>query len=113
MIKFALQGISVNDETLAVDAIHRAGPGGDFMLDDQTVALMRTIGSQAGLLDRNNRANWELTCEGKDMAQRATEKACAILDNHQPSLPLSKDVLSKLHQIVLDAEAEFQEYQEG
>ena len=42
MIKYTLQGIPVNDETLAVDVIRDVGHFKDFLSHDHTMENMRT-----------------------------------------------------------------------
>jgi trimethylamine--corrinoid protein Co-methyltransferase len=103
MIKFLLQGIPVNDETLAVDVMREVGIGKDFLIHDHTYNHMRSQ-SQPQLIDRNTREDWELG--GKtDIYQRATEEARRILETHKPD-PLPESVLSTMRSIVEEAEAE-------
>ena len=103
MIKHVVQGIPVNDDTLAVDVIHEVGVGKDFLSHDNTFKHMKTQ-SQPKLIDRRTREDWD--ADGKtDLHQRAFEKARKILENHQPE-PLSENVLLTLRSIVQEAEAE-------
>jgi hypothetical protein len=55
MIKFTLQGIPVNDDTLAVDAIKEIGPGRDFLMHPTTFKGMRNQ-SKPELIDRRMRS---------------------------------------------------------
>ncbi len=103
MIKHAIKGIPVNDETLAVDVIKEIGPFKDFLSHKHTLKHMRSQ-SQPVIIDRRRRSKWE-QLGGSDIYQRATEKARDILENHKPE-PLPKDVLSTLRSIVEDAEGE-------
>ncbi len=103
MIKHAIRGIPVNDETLAVDVIKEIGPFKDFLSHKHTLKHMRSQ-SQPVIIDRRRRSKWE-QLGGSDIYQRATEKARDILENHKPE-PLPKDVLSTLRSIVEDAEGE-------
>ena len=57
MIKFSVQGIPVNDETLAVDAIKEIGPGRDFLMHPTTIKGMRKQ-SRPEMIDRKMRAVW-------------------------------------------------------
>ncbi len=103
MIKYAVQGIPVNDETLAVDVMHDVGPKNDFLGHDHTFKHMQEQ-SQPTLIDRRMREDWE--ADGStDLHQRATEKARHILETHQPE-PLPEEVLAKLRSIVEEAEEE-------
>ena len=103
MIKYAVQGIAVTDETLAVDVMHEVGVGKDFLSHDHTMKHMRTQ-SQPKLIDRRTREDWD--AGGKtDLYQRALEEARYILENHKPD-PLPDEVLATIRSIVEEAEAE-------
>jgi trimethylamine--corrinoid protein Co-methyltransferase len=103
MIKFTVQGIPVNDETLAVDAIKEIGPGRDFLMHPTTFKGMRNQ-SRPEVIDRKMRGVWEAA--GATTAyERAMEKARWILDNHHPR-PLPDEVLARIRGIVEQAEAE-------
>jgi trimethylamine--corrinoid protein Co-methyltransferase len=104
MIKHVVNGIPVNDETLAVDVIHEIGPFGDFISHEHTRKYMRTLQSQPKLIDRRRRDFW-LQLGGKDLAERAREEAKYILKTHKPD-PLPPEVLSTVRSIVEAAEAE-------
>jgi trimethylamine--corrinoid protein Co-methyltransferase len=103
MIKFTLQGIPVNDDTLAVDAIKEIGPGRDFLMHPTTFKGMRNQ-SKPEFMDRRMRSSWEAA--GSTSAyDRALQKARWILASHQPE-PLPETVLNTIRAIVLKAEAE-------
>ena len=103
MIKYLVQGIPVNDETLAVDVIKEIGVGKDFLSHASTYKHMRTQ-SQPKLIDRRMREDWQ-AAGGTDIYQRALEEARYILENHKPD-PLPDTVLSAMRSIVEEAEAE-------
>ncbi len=103
MIKFLLNGIPVNDDTLAVDVIREVGIGKDFLSHDHTFKHMRSQ-SQPVLIDRNMREDWEAS-GSTDIYQRAQDKARHILETHKPD-PLPDGVLAKLRSIVEEAEEE-------
>ena len=103
MIKLLVQGIPVNDETLAVDVIKEIGVGKDFLSHGSTYKHMRSQ-SQPKLIDRRMREDWEAT-GSKDIYQRSLEEARYILENHKPE-PLSDDVLATIRSIVEEAEVE-------
>ena len=78
MVMRAVEGIRVNDETLAFDLIKEAGPGGHFVASRHTRRHMRTEQHLAQLSDRADRPGWQ--AEGaKDTKARATEKVLEIL----------------------------------
>jgi trimethylamine--corrinoid protein Co-methyltransferase len=85
MVMRAVEGIQVNDETLAFDVLKKAGPGGHFVSNRHTRKFMRTELYQPQLSDRNNRQDWER--EGAKSAQaRATEIVGEILA--KPEIPI-------------------------
>ena len=103
MIKFTVQGIPVNDETLALDAIKEVGPGRDFLMHPTTFKGMRNQ-SKPEIIDRKMRDVWEAS--GATSAyERAIEKVRWILANHHPE-PLPDEVLATIRGIVEQAEAE-------
>ncbi len=76
-----MQGIPVNDGTLALEAIRAAGPGGNFLTQKHTRLHMREI-FLPQFMDRRPYNVWE---EKKDSAPNwAGQKARQILTNHQP-----------------------------
>ena len=103
MIKYLVQGIPVNDETLAVDVIKEIGVGKDFLSHASTYKHMRTQ-SQPKLIDRRMREDWQ-AAGATDIYQRALEEARYILENHKPD-PLPDDVPAAIRSIVEEAEAE-------
>jgi trimethylamine--corrinoid protein Co-methyltransferase len=103
MIKHAVHGIPVNDETLAVDVIKALGIGHDYLSHETTFNHMKSQ-SQAYLIDRRMREDWEAG-GGKDIYQRAHDKMIDILETHKP-IPLPDDVLGNIRSIVEAAEKE-------
>ena len=86
-IRKMLEGVRVDSESMALDLIHAIGPGGTFLTHRHTLERARTQ-SIARLFDRNSREAWMKTAAGKDLKERAYEKALEILENHQsPALP--------------------------
>lgn len=76
-----MQGIEVNDETLALDTIANVGPGGIFLAQKHTKKHMRDV-FLPQFLDRRPYNEWE---EKKDnAADWALAKATDILATHQP-----------------------------
>lgn len=104
MVKHVVRGITVNDESLAVDVIGQVGAFSDFLGHDHTLMHMRTVQSYPDLIDRTIREDWEKS-GSLDLAHRAAEEARHILKTHKPE-PLPSDVLKKLSSIVQEAEEE-------
>ncbi len=103
MIKYVVQGIPVNDETLAVDVIHEIGVGKDFLSHENTYKHMRSQ-SQPKLIDRRTREDWD-TAGRTDIFVRAMEEVRYILENHKPD-PLPDGAAETIRSIVEEAEAE-------
>lgn len=105
MIKKSVEGIDVNDATLAVDVIRQVGAAGEFITHEHTFKHMKTEQSQPDLIDRRMRDAWQ-ELGGKDFTERAYEKAVDILENHKPD-PLPDGVPEQIRSIVAGAEEEF------
>jgi trimethylamine--corrinoid protein Co-methyltransferase len=100
----AVQGIEVNDETLAVDVIDKVGPGGHFLAEKHTLNHFKESLFFSELTDRNSYDGWK-KAGGKSMVKRAREKAEEILKEHWPT-PLDKDVQKEISEIIERAEKE-------
>lgn len=102
MVKRVVKGITVNDETLAVDTIKSVGAGKDFLAQKHTREFMAKEQSKPKLIDRRMRGPWTAK-GGKSLAERASDKALEILENHKPT-PLPEDVQKKFKEIIAKAE---------
>ena len=103
MIMRVVRGIDVTDQTLALDIIHDVGPGGEFLTHDHTYAHTREL-SQGKLFDRTVRDVW-LAAGGKDLTERAYDRAGDLLEHHTPK-PLSKGAAEAMDEIIQAYEAE-------
>ena len=102
IIHKVMQGIIVDDETLALDVIRDVGPGGNFLNQKHTLKHMREI-FLPQFMDRRPYNTWEEKHDdGRDWA---LEKARKILTTHQPE-PLDAMVSSELKRIIAAAEKE-------
>jgi trimethylamine--corrinoid protein Co-methyltransferase len=100
-LRFA-QGIEVNEDTLAVDIIDKAGPGGHFLGEKHTLKHFRERWMPR--LDVDNLETWEK--EGiKSLGELAHQKVKEILATHKPT-PLPEDVDREISRILQRAEAE-------
>jgi trimethylamine--corrinoid protein Co-methyltransferase len=86
MVMRAVEGIRVDDETLAYDLIKERGPGGHFITAKHTRRLMRSEHYQPSLSDRGSREEWEAQ-GSKTAAERAAEKVERIIASSKHSLP--------------------------
>ena len=86
MVMRAVEGIRVDEETLAFDLIKQVGPGGHFVATKHTRRFMRGEHYQPQLSDRSSRERWE--AEGKRATwQRAAEVVKHLLEVHSYRLP--------------------------
>ena len=80
----AVRGIEINDETLALDAINRVGPGGHFLVDEHTLQHMRTEPFfPSPVFDRQSCEAWE-KAGAQDAWDRAKSITRRILAEHKP-----------------------------
>jgi trimethylamine--corrinoid protein Co-methyltransferase len=103
MIKFAVGGIPVTDETMAIDDIAKVGAFGDFLSLDATLKHMREL-SQPTVLDRRVREDWE-SRGATDLASRSRARALELVESHQP-LPVDPDVAEQVRRIIEAADRE-------
>ena len=101
MVMRAVDGIKVNDDTLAFDLIKEVGPGGNFVAAKHTRRFMRREHYQPTLSDRNSREEWEAN-GGKAIWQKAGEKARRLIAEHKYKLPVEvrQNILSEIKGIV-------------
>jgi trimethylamine--corrinoid protein Co-methyltransferase len=97
-----MQGIVVDDETLALDVIANVGPGGSFLTQKHTRKHMRDI-FLPQFMDRRPYSEWETRQDGA--RDWALEKARKTLAAHQPD-PLDAQVSAELARIIASAERE-------
>ncbi len=101
MVKHAVRGVPVNDETLDLGDIHAVGSFGDYMSLDSTLAHMREL-SQPRFMDRRVREDWQ-AMGAKDAYSAAKEVAKQILEEYEPQ-PLPGDVADAIDAVVREAE---------
>ena len=101
MVMRAVEGIRVDDDTLAFDLIKEVGPGGNFVTAKHTRRFMRSEHYQPSLSDRDSREEWE-DKGSKTTLERASEKVKEIIARSNRSLPadVRQKVLSGIAGIV-------------
>jgi trimethylamine--corrinoid protein Co-methyltransferase len=91
MIHRVLDGMVVNDDTLAVDIIRQVGPGGDFLSQDHTVHYFRKELWFPKLFKRLTIEEWN-NAGGKMIHQVAHDRVLEILSKAGPvNLPAGAD----------------------
>jgi trimethylamine--corrinoid protein Co-methyltransferase len=94
---------AIDEETLALDLIDRAGPGGSFIAEEHTVRHFRRELWMPKVLDR---LFWEPWSEKgrRDVRDRVRERLAAIEGSHRPE-PLPDDMDREIRKIVEQARA--------
>jgi trimethylamine--corrinoid protein Co-methyltransferase len=102
MVKYILRGIPTSDATLMVDEIVDVGSEKDFLSRKSTRDNMRAHQSQAGLIDRRVREEWEM--DGSvNYYDRCNAKAKEVIESYEVE-PLPSDVRDQIRAIVSDSE---------
>jgi trimethylamine--corrinoid protein Co-methyltransferase len=96
-LRAATAGVTVNDETLALDVIEELGPTGDYLSHDHTMLHFREP-YYSKLAEKGVYAQW-LHKGGTTMEQRAGRLIDKILAEHEPE-PLPPDVQRDIRRIV-------------
>ncbi len=100
-----VRGIRVDEESLAVDVIHRVGPRGHFITEDHTLAHLRTGELiSTTIFDRDRFEAWQQK-GSRTLIDKAREKGLELLSKHQVP-PLPGEVLRELDAIVKRADGE-------
>lgn len=97
MVLHGIKKLEVNDDTLALDVIQKAGPRGQFLDQKHTIKHMRTQLYMPTIGDRQSRELWEKK-GAKNVLDRAKEKVEEILRTHEVE-PLEDDVKKMLKEI--------------
>jgi trimethylamine--corrinoid protein Co-methyltransferase len=97
MMRCFIGGMSLDVDSLALEVIHKVGPGGDFLTAKHTLKHFRDLW-QPMLLNRQRADNW--IAEGsKQLGQRLKEKTITIIEEHQ-SEPLPDNVREEIDYIL-------------
>jgi trimethylamine---corrinoid protein Co-methyltransferase len=101
IIHKTMQGIIVNDETLALDTIAAVGPGGNFLSQKHTLKHMRDL-FLPQFMDRRPYNEWETKKD--DARDWALDKARNTLETHQPD-PIDEKISEEMAKIILSLES--------
>jgi trimethylamine---corrinoid protein Co-methyltransferase len=100
IVQKMMQGIVVNEETLALETIANVGPGGHYLAQKHTRKHMREL-FMPEFMDRRPYGQWE---EKQDDARDwAVNKARKILKEHQPE-PLDPKISAEMAKIIQSVE---------
>lgn len=100
IVRKMMDGIVVNDDTLALDVIRAVGPGGTFLKHKHTRQHMRELW-QPRLMDHRPYGQWEEKRDGSRDWARA--RAQDLLKNHRPD-PLDPKLAAELSRIIAAVE---------
>jgi trimethylamine--corrinoid protein Co-methyltransferase len=98
----AMEGIPVDDDRLCLNAIKRAGFGGNFMTDETTIKYLRTDYYEPKIFNRLSREDW-VEAGSKDINARAKERIAKLMKEHQPE-PLDPGLQKELRALVKSCE---------
>jgi trimethylamine--corrinoid protein Co-methyltransferase len=93
-----LNGITVDEERIALDLITQAQPGASFLSEKHTTSFYDSEHVIPKLFERGSWKSWE-TAGSKDLFEKASEEAKHIIETHQP-LPLEGQVSKKLDEVI-------------
>ena len=97
-----IDGIQVNEETLALDVIEKVGPGGDFLSEKHSLKFLKKEGWYPRFLNKKSYQAWE--AEGfKTINQGLEEEAHKIIEEDVPSL-ISEGEMKELDKIIAERE---------
>jgi len=100
IVRKMMEGIVVNDDTLALEPIAAVGPGGNFLAQKHTLNHMREL-FLPEFMDRRPYNEWE---EKRDDARDwALAKARRVLASHKPE-PLDPKLSAEMARIIASAE---------
>lgn len=98
-----MQGVRLDDESLALDVIHQVGPGGDFVGVEHTLKHFRSYWYPT-LFERRRANQWEAAgCP--TLSDRLREKTIELMDTHEPE-PLPDSVRAAIDDILRMMEGE-------
>jgi len=97
MLRRFMAGVRLDAEALALEAIHRVGPGGNYLTDEHTVAHFRELW-QPTLFDRQRADDWHVS-GSKRLADRLRDKTIAIMEDHQAE-PLPEPIREEIRYIL-------------
>lgn len=93
MVKQFMGGVTVTDDTLALDIIEKVGSGGNFLREKHTVKNFKNM-LYSDIFDRLQYETWQ-NRGAKSIEQRLKEKTLALI-NSQDEAPLDQAIVKEL-----------------
>jgi trimethylamine--corrinoid protein Co-methyltransferase len=97
MMRHFVQGTTLDAEALALEVIHQAGPGGDFIAQKHTARHFRDYW-QPRLFSRQRLDDW-IKGGRKRLGARLREKTISLIESHHPE-PLPATVAAEVDAIL-------------
>jgi trimethylamine--corrinoid protein Co-methyltransferase len=97
MMRCFVKGTSLDAEALALDVIHKVGPGGDFLTQQHTLKHFRKLW-QPALFDRRRIVDWA-AAGNQRLGDRLRERTLSIIEEHRPE-PLPTGVREEIDRIL-------------
>ena len=101
-VKPIIRGFDMSRERMGMDVIQQVGPGGNFLLREQTRRLHRQEHWRPKYMNRDHPDMWKEK-GSKNYGEIVTQKAIQILETHRPE-PLPENVRLTIDEIVKKAE---------
>ena len=101
-VKRIIRGFDISRERMGMDVIKEVGPGGNFLLKEQTRKLHRQEHWRPKYMNRDNPDMWKEK-GSKNYGEIVTQKAIEILETHRPE-PLPENIRLTIGKIVKKAE---------
>jgi trimethylamine--corrinoid protein Co-methyltransferase len=98
MTRSLIEGLQIDELTLAMEPTARVNPGSGFLMDDHTLDNWRWAQWTPDLIDRSRYDTWQEAGQ-KDIRTRANERALSILDTHEVP-PLSKEIEDMIEEVI-------------
>jgi len=92
-----VEGVSLDDDSLALDVIHELGPGGEFLSHNHTLDHWQDLWVSQ-IFNRQRLDAWEAQ-GAKDINVRVREIAVRLMDKHQVD-PLTDSVEAEIESIL-------------
>ena len=104
-VKHLLKGLTIDEESLAVDLIVAQGAGGNFIDADHTLRHMRECFHQPRVFYRRRMSEW-LESDGRTALERAHQRVNEILAS-EPTRYLTEEQESAMDKVIERARREF------
>ena len=85
-IKRYEKGIDVSEKMLALESIEKAGPGGNYLIDDLTLKYMKTKRHYLSEYEETYSPN----CKCKTMGEKVHERVEEIILSHKPAVNMDR-----------------------